>query len=244
MLGRSILDYKKSVIIFNQIRKLQIFQLFLEILFLILSYFWILANINLNNGGDVNLVMTLTNYYLIFMIFILYIEIEIGYKYEELKCLDFGAFPDLFIPIYLISIISSLGIKLFPILLIIPSWIFYHEWLLRPLISFIAISSIILPFPYILLRQFLEKDSDNNYRAGPYPLKSLKIFLIVYSICRLFNFYIMYQIMFGSISLRDSSYSIYYYIQICLIIFALIMRFSMIDLTSRLKSMFSSALNN
>ena len=244
MLGQSILNYKKADIIFNQIRKFQIFQLVLEMIFIIFSYFWILANINLDNGGDVNLVLTLTNYYLILMLLILYIEIEIGYKYEELKCLYFGAFPYLYIPLYFIGIISNLGIKLIPILLIIPSWIFYHEWLLRPLISYIAIFSIILPFPYMLLRQFLEKDSDNNYRAGPYPLKSLKIFLIVYSICRLFNFYIMYQIIFGSISLRDSSYSIYYYIQIGLIIFTLIMQFSMIDLTSRLKSMFSSALNN
>lgn len=244
MLGQSILNYKKSVRIFKQIRKLQIFKLILDILFLILCYFWLLENINLDNGGDENLVISLTNFYMIFIFLILYIEIEICYKYEELKCLDFDTFPDIYIPLYLVGIIFSLGIKLIPILLIIPPWIFYHEWLLKPLIFFIAISSLILPFPYIILKEFLEKDSDENYRVGVLPLKSLKILIIVYSIFRFFNFYIMYQIMFGSLSLSDSSYSIYYYIQIVLIIFALIIQFSMIDLTSRLKSMFSSALNN
>ena len=243
MLGLSILNYKKSVSAFKQIRKFQIFQLILEILFLILSYFWVLAFIKLDNGGDENLAINLTNFYLIFIFLILYIEIEIGYKYEELKCLDYNTFPDLFIPLYLVNIIFSLGIKLIPILLLIPSWIFYHEWLLKPLTSFIAISSLILPLPYMLLRNFLEKDSNNKYRVGPLPLKSLKIFLIVYSICRLINFYLMHQIMFGSLSVSDSSISIYYYIQIFLIIFVLIIQFSMIDFTSRLKSLFKSALN-
>lgn len=243
VLGKTILNYKKAVKIFKQIRKFQIFQLILEILFFILSYFWILAMINFNNGGDANLVLNLTNFYFILIFLILYIEIEIGYKYEELRCLDFDAFPDLFIPLYLVGIIFSLGIKLIPILLLMPSWIFYHEWLLRPLILYIAIFSIILPFPYIILRQFLEKDSDNNYRAGPFPLKSQIIFLIVYSIIKLFNFYIMYQIMFGSLNMSNNYYSIYYYIQIGLAIFVLIIQLSMIDLISRLKSNFSSALN-
>ena len=139
MLGQTILNYRKADKVFNQLRKLQIFQLILEILFLILSYFWILANLNLDNGGDENLVITLTNLYLILMFFILYIRIEIGYKYEELRCLHYEEFPHIFIPIYLIGIIFNLGIKLIPILLLLPSWIFYHEWLLKPLISFIAI---------------------------------------------------------------------------------------------------------
>jgi hypothetical protein len=243
VLGQTILNYRKADKVFNQLRKLQIFQLILEILFLILSYFWILANINLDNGGDENLVITLTNLYIILMLFILYIRIEIGYKYEELRCLDYKAFPDLFIPSYLIGIIFNLGIKLIPILLLIPSWIFYHDWLLKPLISIIAISSLLLPLPYMLIRSFLEEDSNYKYRVGPLPLKSLNIFLIIYSIFRLINFYLMHEIMFGSLSVSDSTISIYYYIQIILIIFALIIQFSMIDLTSRLKSLFNSALN-
>lgn len=211
----------------------------MEIIFIVLSYFWLLANINLENSGDVNLVLNLTNYYFILIFLILYIEIEIGYKYEALKCLEFDSFPDLFINLYLVGIIFNFGIKLIPILLIMPSWIFYHEWLLRPLISYITISSLTLPFSYIILRQFLEKDSNNKYRVEPFPLKSLKIVLIVYSICRLLNFYIMYQIMFGSLSMGDKFYSIYYYIQIFLIIFALIIQLLMIDLNNRLKLIFS-----
>lgn len=243
MLGQTILKFRKAVIILNQIRKLQIIQLILETIFVILSYFWLLANLNLENGGSFDLALNLTYFYFILVFLILYIKIEIGFKYEDLKCLDKEIFPNLFITSYWVSNIFNLGIKLIPILIIVPSLIFYHEWVLRPLILYIALSSIFLPIPFILLRNFLEKDAYNKYRVGPLPLKSLNTILIVYSICRCFIFYIIYQIKFGSLSLSDSLFSIYYYIQVGLIIFALIIQFSMIDFVSRLKSLFNSALN-
>jgi len=243
VLGQSILKYRKVVKLFDQIRKLHIIQLIFEIIFVILSYFWLLTNKNLENGGDLSLAISLTSYYFILMFLILYIKIEIGYKYEDLKCLDEETFPNLFIISYWVSNIFNLGIKLIPILIIVPPWIFFHEWLLRPLIYYIAFSSIFLPVPFILLRKFLEKDAYNKYRVGPLPLKSLNTILIVYSICRFINFFLMYQIKFGSLSMSDSLNSIYYYIQLSLIIFALIIQFSMIDFVNRLKSLFNSALN-
>jgi len=218
-------------------------QLILELSFVILFYFWILEVINFDSTSDSKLGLSLTIFYIFLIVFILFVKIEIGYKYNELKSFDKQEFPDIFIIIYLVGIIGSFGIKLIPLLLLIPSWIFFHEWLLRPVMIYIIIFSIFLPFPYKLLRQFLEKDSEENYRVVPFPLKSQNISQIVYSVFRFFNFYIMFQIIFYSLSMSDDYFSIYFYIQLGLIIFTLIMQFSIIDLLNRLKSIFDSPKN-
>jgi len=108
----------------------------------------------------------------------------------------------------------------------------------------IIIFSIFLPLPYLSLRKFLENSFEENYGKKSLPSKSLSIFLIIYSILRLLNFFIMYQIIFGSLSMSDYNYSIYYYIQIGLIIFVLIMQISMVFFLSRLKLISSSPIKN
>jgi hypothetical protein len=227
------LKNKKMISIFNQINKLYRHQFIFEFIFVYIGW-WVYNSVAyLNVGYFEPIPIIFTIFYIFLLINIVSIKIEIGYKYEKLKELDLEEFPNSFLSLYLVGIIFSIGIYLVPLLDQLPSWIFYHEMILRKLIICILLSSIILPIPYFQIRKFMEKNSNNNANLQSCPLKPSNLLVILYFIYKFcYALFLNYYVNYGSYN--EQLYSFFIFLNVGFMLFAILIRFLISDLNNQI----------